>query len=81
MPELIFREVDRQEYTGNNCIFSAGHVDGHEVDTIYLRMVKDGEEPTTLLLRVDEAARIAALLTNTIWSQTVPVACPTPDGI
>jgi len=32
-------------------------------------MEKDGEEATILHLRTNEAARIAALLCNAIWSQ------------
>lgn len=62
-------EVDSQTYTGNNCIFSSGLVfDPDGIETIYLRVQKDGDQPHTLYLRTDEAARIAALLSNAIWS-------------
>jgi hypothetical protein len=65
-------EVERQIYTGNNCTFSSGLVfDPDEIETIYLRVQKDGDEPYTLYLRTDEAARIAALLSNAIWSMEV----------
>jgi len=66
--KLRYSEVDEQLYAGNNCSFSAGLVDGHEVVTIYLRMVRDGEEPLILHFRVDEAMRIVALLGNAVWS-------------
>jgi|GEM_PF-4931887 len=44
---LIFTEIIRQEYTGNNCIIYAGFVKGEnkpEVDTIYVRLEKDKAE-------------------------------------
>ena len=71
MDELTYSEVDSQFYAGNDCSFSSGIVGGHPVDTIYLKMEKDGEEATVLHLRTDEAVRIAALLCNAVWSQEV----------
>ena len=64
-------EVDSQEYAGNHCVFSSG-LTNHPIDTIYLQWRKDGdEEGYTLFLRPDEATRIAALLSNAVWSQLV----------
>lgn len=68
LPAIQTAEVDRQEYRGNNCIFSSGLVHGVEPDVIYLRWEKEGEKQTMLLLRPDEAMRIAALLANAVWS-------------
>lgn len=68
---LIYREILRQEYSENHAAFSAGFVDGHEVDTMYIRMEKDGEEPTTILLRPDEMACIGWLVTGVLWSNEV----------
>lgn len=54
---LTFTELIRQQYGGNNCGISAGFIEGEnktEVDTCYLRLEKDGVEPTVLLLRPDE---------------------------
>jgi hypothetical protein len=68
---LSYTEVIRQEYTGNNCIISAGYVYGNNkpsVDIIYLRLEKDGVEPTTLLLRPDEIQAIEWVSTGVIWS-------------
>lgn len=68
---LTFTEIIRQEYTGNSCIISAGFVDGDNkppVDTIYLRLEKNGVEPTLLLLRPDEMQAIAWISSGTIWS-------------
>lgn len=66
-----FFELIRQEYGGNNCIISAGFVEGDnkpEVDTCYLRLEKDEAEPTTLLLRPDEIQCIAWVTAGAVWS-------------
>jgi len=68
---LTFTETIRQEYDGNNCIVSAGFVDGDSkppVDTIFLRLEKDNVEPTVLLLRPDEIQAISWVTTGVIWS-------------
>jgi hypothetical protein len=68
---LYFTEVIRQEYKGNNCIVSAGFVEGDNkppVDVIYLRLTKDSVEPTTLLLRPDEASAINWVMSGVVWS-------------
>lgn len=68
---LEFKEIIRQEYAGNNCIIRAGFVEGDskpKVDKMFLRLEKDGVEPTTLLLRPDEMQIIAWLAAGVIWS-------------
>ena len=68
---LIYTETIRQEYGGNNCIISAGFVEGENkppVDITYLRLEKDGVEPTVLLLRPDEMQIIAWVSSGVIWS-------------
>jgi hypothetical protein len=65
---LNYDEVLRQEYSGNNCVFSAGFVDGHEGDTMYLKFEKDGVEPEIIHLRPDEMACIAWLASGVLWS-------------
>lgn len=67
-PSLKYDETIRQEYAGNNCVFSAGFLEGHAVDTMYIRMEKDGEEPTIILLRPDEMACIAWMAAGVLWS-------------
>lgn len=64
---LEFEELIAQPY--RNCTFSAGFVTGHPIDTLYVRLSRDGEEPTTILLRPDEAAAIAWCLTGALWSE------------
>jgi hypothetical protein len=64
---LRFDLVDAQPYT--DCCFSAGLVFEHPHDTIYLKFERDGEEPTLILLRNDEAVRIAGLLSNAVWAE------------
>ncbi|NOT61788.1 MAG: hypothetical protein HOP19_16360 [Acidobacteria bacterium] len=68
---LIYSEVIRQEYGGNNCVISAGTVEGEnkpKVDCVYLRLEKDSVEPTVLLLRPDEMQSIAWVASGAIWS-------------
>jgi len=68
---LSYTEIIRQEYNGNNCVVRAGFVKGKNkppVDTIFLRLEKDGVEPTTLLLRPDEIQAIAWCATGVIWA-------------
>lgn len=66
---IELEEVIRQEYGGNKAAFSGGLVKGDEVDTVYIRLERDGEEPTTILLRPDELASIAWIATGILWSQ------------
>lgn len=69
--ELTYTEVIRQVYRGNNCIFSAGFVNGDQKpqeDTIYIRLEKDTAETTVILLRPDEAQIIAWIASGVVWS-------------
>jgi hypothetical protein len=66
---LTFTEMCRQGYGANNCIFSTGTVEGHSVDTVYLRWEKDGDRGGMLLLRPDEMAAIAWVCNGTLWSE------------
>ena len=54
-----------------DCDFSAGMVAGAEPDTLYFRLVRDGEEPLTILLRPDEMLAIIWVCSGALWSQTV----------
>ncbi len=68
---LKFTEIVRQEYGGIDCIVRGGFVEGKDkppADTIFLRLEKNGVEPTTLLLRPDEMQAIAWVASGTIWS-------------
>lgn len=68
---LAYEEVCKQEYSINGCKFSAGFVAGEnkpDVDTMYLRMEKDGEEPTIILLRPDELQALAWVAGGAVWS-------------
>jgi len=66
MPELEYAEVDTQPYT--DARFSSGLVHGHPVDEVYLKFERDNEEPAIIVLRRDEAVRVAALLANAVWA-------------
>jgi hypothetical protein len=69
--ELVYTELIRQEYAGNGCIFSSGFVEGDDKpdeDTMYLKLEKDGVEPTILLLRPDELQSLAWCASGALWS-------------
>lgn len=68
---LEYLEVLRQEYSGNKCIFSAGFVTGHESDTMYIRLEKEDNNPTIILLRRDEMACMAWLASGILWSDAM----------
>lgn len=65
---LRFSEMCRQVYAGNNCVFSAGFVEGHAIDTVYLKWEKDGSEANMLLLTPDELAAIVWVGNGALWS-------------
>ena len=68
---LTYTELIRQEYGGNDCVFSAGLVEGKNKppeDTIFVRLEKSGREPTVLLLRPDEAQALAWIACGAVWS-------------
>lgn len=65
---LKFTEMCRQEYGGNNCVFAAGFIEGHAVETVYLRWGKDGDEGGMLMLTADELAAIVWVGQGAIWS-------------
>lgn len=64
---MTFEEIAAQEYT-NDCKFSTGTVEGHSVDTVFLRWIKAGDEGGMLLLRPDELAAIAYVAAALLWS-------------
>ncbi len=63
--QLTYEPVCTQPY--QDCVFEAGNVTGHPIDTLYLTLRRGGEE-TTLLLRPDEAQAIAWVLSGVLWS-------------
>jgi len=67
--EFTFTEVIRQAYT--DTVLSAGMVEGHPVDTLYLKLERNGHIDTFLLLRPDEAAALAWCLTGVLWSDAL----------
>ena len=63
---LKFTDLINQPY--QNCVFSAGAVQGHETDTVYLRWERDDGTGGMIMLRPDELAAIAHLATGVMWS-------------
>ena len=63
---VVLEEMGRQPYTDTT--FSAGLVQGHKHDTIYLKLER-ATNPLTLLLRRDEALTIMWLLSGALWSE------------
>ena len=67
--DLTFTEQVRQEYA--NCVFSSGQVEGHPVDTMYIKIAGSGQNDILLLLRPDEMAAIAWCASGVLWSNLV----------
>ena len=65
---LHYTEMCAQEYGDNNCKFSAGAVEGHPIDTVYLAWEKDGDPGDMLLLTPDELAAISWVAQGAVWS-------------
>jgi hypothetical protein len=76
---VVLEEIARQPY--QDTVLSAGLVKGHPVDTIYLELERKPEEPTTILLRRDEALAIVWLLSGTLWSDALRPQIVIRDGI
>ena len=70
--EVTRRETGKQPYT--NAEISAGVVEGHAYDVVYLRFEREGENPVMLYLRRDEAAAAIWLLAGAMWSEEIGMA-------
>jgi len=66
---MSFSESVRQNYA--NSAFSAGFVTGAGNDTMYLRWQKDNDTGGMLLLRPDEVAAIAYVMSGVLWSDFI----------
>lgn len=66
MSAITLTEMCRQDYL--NCSFTAGFVEGDEVDTMYLKLDRPPEEPTLILLRPDELAALLWVGNGAMWS-------------
>lgn len=51
-----------------NCVISAGLVEGAGVDTVYLRFARGDDEPSTFLLRPDEMLAVLHVGAGALWS-------------
>ncbi len=58
--DLTYHEACRAEFANGQ--FSAGRVDGHPQDNIYLRLKRDCESDTVIGLKANEALAIIWLL-------------------
>ena len=72
---FTFLEICKQEHiTGD---FSTGLIKGKNKpaeDTVYLRLEKEGDKPTTIFMRPDEMAAIAWVAVGLLWSHQIWVA-------
>ena len=66
---ITLHETGRQPYA--DAAFSAGLVEDHATDTIYLTLERGGEQPTTILFRTDEALSVMWLLSGAVWSEHI----------
>lgn len=62
---LTFSERIRQPYT--NMVISAGQVEGHPVDTMYLMFEREGQRDVFVLLRPDEVAAVNWCMSGLLW--------------
>jgi len=60
------REAIAQPY--QNCRFSAGVVSGIEPDTVYLKLKRDGREPSYFFFRPDELMAVIWCASGALWS-------------
>lgn len=67
--EAVCWQAQSQPYM--NCTLSAGLVRGIEPDTLYLRLEREGEEPTTLFFRSDEMLAVVWVASGALWSQAM----------
>ena len=60
---LTYHESADLYYPANECHFSAGRVEGHAADSIYIRLEKDNDpaHEIFILLRPDELAALFAV--------------------
>jgi len=73
MTNLKLSETGRQPYAG--AAISAGTIEGHPHDTIYLRLERDGEEHTLIYLRRDEVVAAIWVLSGALWSEEIGRLC------
>ena len=68
---LHYIEVIKQEY--EDISISSGFVEGHPIDTMYLRLERDHkpEDEIFVLLRPDEIAAIAWCANGVLWSELI----------
>ncbi len=59
-------EAANQPY--QNCEFSAGQVEGIDPDVLYLKIGRDGQEPSYFFFRPDELAAVAWCASGALWS-------------
>ncbi len=77
---LLYTELIKQTYGDNNCKFSAGSVEGHPIDTVYLAWAKDGDDGGCLLLTPDELAAISWVANGAVWSHLLQVRLEADNG-
>ena len=64
---VTLEKVTEQPY--DDAMFRAGLVDGHDIDTIYFEVEREGRPELTMLLRSDEALALIWVLTGALWSE------------
>lgn len=62
-----YTEITFYLYEGNGARLSAGRVDGHPHDTVYLKLERPGETDVCILFRPDEMAAIVSLCGHVLF--------------
>lgn len=70
-PSIEYRlhETGQQPYSDTT--FSAGVVEGHKLDSVYIRLKRKKEPEEIFFLRRDEALAIIRLLAGALWSEQI----------
>lgn len=74
LEEMAAQPYPNMRISAGNIV--SGYVEGHEQNSVYLRITSDDVPDTLLLLRLDEAAAIVYVLGGTLYAQTVAMVEP-----
>jgi hypothetical protein len=67
--KVIFHKAENQAYS--NAIFSAGLIENHPIEKVYIKFERFGEEPETIVMRRDEALALMYSLIGALWSDSM----------
>ena len=81
---LTYYESAVEEYPLNRCYISAGLVEGHTADSVYIRLEKndDPDNEVFVILRADELAALISVAGHALHDYLLSADCPgTAQGL